>query len=447
MTDTWQPGTTYAPGATVIPTAPTVSVNSAPANASFEDGLTGWNARPGWFADPNGGYNGGARASLAAKAGPDIFIVNTNQVPVEVGQSITAECMIAQGKASSGDAAANVSIHWFNADREQIAISDGNTIDSSRHGWARSTVTAVAPASAAFAAIGCRGYNISGAGPLSVDAFSWNYSNGSITAPLVFTATQALPGKSGATEPDWPTTAGTPVTDNEVTWEGGNMTSVTWTATRLMESGDDEPTWPTTLGSSVDDNTVTWVCTTPQVMDPNCPGTKYVAIVASKVYVADKDIIRYSATSAPLDWSSQNDAGFLPFGLQTYGTNPIAAMGLYRSNLVAFNSEGFQMWQVDEDPANAALQDALPIGCTQHKALSPVSNDLFFLASQGVRTMGIAAASLNLQAGDVGMPIDPLIQQAMAAALDAGIEPLATYYPSAGQYWLAFPEDEPDVFF
>ena len=62
----------------------------------------------------------------------------------------------------------------------------------------------------------------------------------------------------------------------------------------------------------------------------------------------------YCATTNPLDWTSEADAGFLPIGLQSYGTNPFLAAGLYRSNLVFFNSQGLQMWQVDEDPANMA---------------------------------------------------------------------------------------------
>lgn len=447
MTDVWQPGATYAPGATVVPISTPVTYTTTPANPSFEDGLTGWNARPGWF-ECVGGYNGGGAAALAAGSGTDVFIVNTNQVPVTPGQSITGSCYIAQGRPDAHDAEANVAIFWFDSDRAQISISDGNVVYSSDQGkWQVSTVTATAPGSAAFAAIGARGKNVARKGSLTIDTFSWNYANEDAGPPLVFTATQADPGKSGATEPDWPDTVGATVTDNEVTWTGGDMTSVTWTASRIMESGATEPTWPVVVGETVEDGTITWVCCTPQVTDPVCPQSKFVAIVASKVYASDDDVIRYSSTANPLDWTSKNDAGFLPFGLQTYGTNPIQAMGLYRGNLVAFNSAGFQMWQVDEDPANAALLDALPVGSSQHKALSPVANDLFFLASQGVRTMGIAAASVNLQAGDVGMPIDPLVVAAMQAAADAGITPIATYYPSAGQYWLAFPEDEPDVFF
>lgn len=449
MTNIWQPGTTYAPGATVIPTVQPLTVTTSPANPDFAQGLDGWNARPGWSASPSGGVvDNGPCCLLGNHAGSDILIVNTNQVPVTVGQSITATCQVEQGPASAGDAEACVSLFWYDVTKTLLSRSDGSVVSSSAGTpWKPSTVTAVAPASTVFAAIGAKGKNVANKGPLKVDAFSWTYQYAAGSNPLVYTATQATPGKSAATEPAWPTTAGVPVTDNEVTWEGGDMTSVTWTASRLLESGATEPTWPTTVGADVVDNTVDWVVTVPRITDPNCPPSKYVAIVASKIYAGDNDIVRFSATANPLDWTTQDDAGFLPFGLQNYGSNPITAMGLYRSNLVAFNSQGQQMWQVDEDPANAALLDALPIGSTQHQALSPVSNDLFFLASQGVRTMGISSGSNNLAAGDVGMPIDPLVQAAMLQAIDSGFPPLATYYPSTGQYWLAFPGYPDDLFF
>jgi hypothetical protein len=104
---------------------------------------------------------------------------------------------------------------------------------------------------------------------------------------------------------------------------------------------------------------------------------------------------------------------------------------------VAFNAKGFQMWQVDEDPANFALLDASPVGCTFSKSLQAVSNDLVFLTEQGIRNISIAGASTNLQAGFFGKPIDPLVKDAIAS----GVEPISLYWPGAGQYWLIFEEE------
>jgi len=440
MTDTWLPGTTYAPGATVVPTVVQVTASPSPANANFADKLNGWNASAGWVWNSDQGYGGSiGKADLSKYAGTDIPLVNTNQVPVSVGQSITATCQVLHGLASDNDAACSVSIYWYDSSKTFLSRSDGNVI-ATKHGhtWERSTVTASAPAGAAFAAIGANGKNVSGVSALGCDSFSWNYTIPTAATPLIYTATQAAAAKSGATEPNWPTTVGATVVDGGVTWTAGAMTKVQWTASPLMDSAAIEPAWPTIVGQTVTDGDVVWTCTTPKISDSNCPQTKYVAIAASKVYAADNDVIRFSATSDASDWTSTADAGFLPYGLQNYGNTPVQALGLYRSNLVAFNANGFQMWQVDEDPANAALLDAIPVGSVYHKALSPISNDLFFLSALGVRSMGISGGSGNLEAGDVGVPIDTLVQGAISA-LSSDVVPLATYYPAAGQYWIAFP--------
>jgi len=84
------------------------------------------------------------------------------------------------------------------------------------------------------------------------------------------------------------------------------------------------------------------------------------------------------------------------------------------------------------------ILDALPIGSTYEKAVSPVMNDLLFLTQLGVRSIGISAVSSNLNAGDIGSPIDPLVQDALKIAGQYGQEPFSFYYPAEGQYMLAF---------
>jgi hypothetical protein len=86
-----------------------------------------------------------------------------------------------------------------------------------------------------------------------------------------------------------------------------------------------------------------------------------------------------------------------------------------------------------------ALLDAVPIGSTYHRSMQPVANDLVFLTDQGVRNIGIAGASTNLQAGDFGKAIDPLVIAAIAE-LEQGDSPLGLYVPALGQYWLFFAE-------
>src|SRR5690606_39283149 len=103
---------------------------------------------------------------------------------------------------------------------------------------------------------------------------------------------------------------------------------------------------------------------------------------------------------------------------------------------------GTQIWQVDPDPAGMALLDAIPIGCTFPKTMQPVGNDLAFLTEVGIRNMGTVGAAVNLQAGYFGKPIDELVIEAAKRPRNAGREPIATYWPAQGQYWVIFGRSE-----
>ena len=355
---------------------------------------------------------------------------NDARLAVTPGQQITAQVF---GKIDGGFSA-TVGIAWHGIADVLLSTSFTDAPIVLTDAYRRVSVTDVAPDGALTCSV-VIGVTDSGES-VFFDNVTISHTDPVTISLLLFKATQADPGFSDSFEPTWPTVVGNTVVDNEVTWEGIPANRVLWQAFPILVSGSSEPTFPAAIGASVADNTISWVADTRRVEDPNCPNTKTVAITASKIFSGDGDIIPFSATINPLDWTTDNDAGYIPFGLNTYGSQDVSALGLYRSNLVAFNSKGFQMWQVDEDPANFAILDAIAVGVptSADKSLQPVANDLVFLTEVGIRSMGIAGASTNLQAGDFGKQIDPLVK----VKLDAGEVPISLYYPGAGQYWLIF---------
>ena len=438
----WQPGKLYLPGDLCRPATGGPQVPVPIPNADFEDGGAHWTV--GVWVPRTEGAGGDAftgTGSLEFPAGvfgTHVF-EHEDYVPCEPGRRVTAWCMVQQGASGDGRVGANVDIWFYDAAHNRIDGYNGNNVNSGSGGaWKKSTVSAVAPAGTAFVRIAGHGTRAGDNKPLWIDSFAWDLTAPDPNDALIYKAVQPRAGYSGANEPAWPDTLGVQVIDNEVVWEAIGTSRVTWIARPLLKSGPTEPNWSTVIGGETVDNTIAWKATSQRIEDPKCPQSKIVEIAASKVFAADGDIIKYCATVNPLDWSTANDAGYIPWGLQTYGDNPAAALGLYRSNLVPFSAVAFQHWQVDEDPANNNLLDALPIGCIYHHSFAPVSNDLLFLSSEGVRSVGIAASSTNLAAGDVGMPVDVIVQAAMAATAASGKRPVAIYHPTAGQYLLAF---------
>lgn len=443
MTAQWQPGTTYVPGSIVIPTHSGAPQFQAPDNPSFETGdFTGWTLGGGtWTLQGGGGYDGTYRANCIGSIPPSTGgIFNNVLAACTPGMTVSAQCFVNFDNAGTDDQTVTLYIRFYKSDGSFLQQSAGSPVGGQGGYWKSFGVTSQVPPNAAKMQLVVGVNNGIHGGNASIDDLSWSYSYPQPPAGLVYEATQASPGKSGATEPNWPGDTTTPVTDNQVTWQGIIATQLQWTAVPINQSGGTQPTWPTTPGAAVNDNGINWVAYSFNIQDANCPNGKVVQIAASKVYCADNDIIRYSATANPLDWSANNNAGYLPFGLQTYGSNPAAAMGLYRSNLVVFSAEGFQMWQVNEDPSVTALISALPIASTWNQALAPLTDDLLFLSKAGVRSIGTSATADGLMAGDIGMPIDPLVKQFMAAAIADGTPILSTYVPEYSQYWIIFPD-------
>lgn len=458
-TPKWQPGKLYAPGSLVVPRTTAPSGVAAIPNPGFDSDASGWTliaesgATIAW--QSTGGYQspGCVKFESPGSVDRDGSITLATAQPVVPGQSIS--CSVMASMTGSPGTSFRAAILWYNSTHTLISNSAGPDIvlNNSGGGYKKSSASGAAPAGAAYFAIAVW-LNAAHNTTIYVDNFAWNYTPPSATG-LMYKAVQAASGYSATAEPSWPSTLGVTVVDNEVTWEAVSLSRVVWKAIPLMTTCSTAPDFSgaSANGEMISDCSASWEAVDMRITDENCPNTKVVVIAKSKIYAGDGDVVRYSATLNPRDWSSEQDAGYLGTGLMENGANEVAVLALYRGNLVVMNSTSFQQWNIDPDPALMDLLDTMDgIGSVWHLAAQPVANDLFYLASLGVRTVGISGATNNLRAGDVGLPVDTMIQKRILEAKALGREPISGFYPSSGQYWLVFNRnaasstDEVDVY-
>lgn len=171
------------------------------------------------------------------------------------------------------------------------------------------------------------------------------------------------------------------------------------------------------------------------IADANCPNAKQVEKISSKIWSvgANGDTVRFCKTNAPRDWTTANDAGFLPVGLQQSGANKATALGFYSNRLVVFFADSSQIWQVDVDPAKHSFLQAVDVGSTLAYSHSNMSGDVFFLSPAGVRTITRQDVTTNLIDADVGSPVD---RNLLAGDFINIANAKAQYYRGGGQYWL-----------
>lgn len=443
---TWTKGTLYAPGAVVQPTTAQGGFINAIPNGDFENGDDGsWilSAGAAYVAGGAHPYQGNECLSFTGSHSDETATMASFGL-VTPGQSVTATAYFNPNN-SGANLSMGISLRWYTASDTFISQTSGPREENG--GYRLSKVTGTAPPTAAHVRVQLDGGNNTSAKTGYADLVSWDLATPAPVSNFLFEAVQTVSATSAATEPTWPTIAGNTVIDGGVTWKAIGTSIITWEAIPIMQSGATEPTWPTAVPIAVLDvstftdvngvvikTSISWITSSRQVTDAKDPNTKVVALAASHVFAGDKDIVPFSAAVDPTDWSSANNAGYLPTGLNNYGDNPVAVLALYRSNLMAINAGGYQMWQVDPDPANMALLDAQPVGSIYTQAAQSVANDLLFLTEVGVRNLGTAGANANMQIGNLGQPVDPIVK----VAIRSGVWPISLYYPGRGQYWLIF---------
>jgi len=211
----------------------------------------------------------------------------------------------------------------------------------------------------------------------------------------------------------------------------------------VVKGGPSEPSWPTVDGESVVDGNITWVAKSTLVTDKNCPNTAEVLVIESKVYAIgsnigskhEEDIVRYSATNEPFDWTAEQDAGFLPTGTQSAGSEIARSLGRYNNNLVVIMDDNIQIWAVDPDPKMAALIQTIGnVGTEYPDTILPIGTDMVFLTPYGFRSLGQRQGSPDFEDTDVGSPVDDPVTETLKAFTG---KPIATLYSTKSQYWCA----------
>lgn len=174
---------------------------------------------------------------------------------------------------------------------------------------------------------------------------------------------------------------------------------------------------------------------TTHVADANCPDTRAVIKLASKIFAVGAgsgDVVRFCKTGDPRDWTTASDAGFLPTGLNSRGDRSTNALGIYQSRLVALTRDGAQVWTVDPDPTNMKLDTIVEnVGTSFPRTVASVAGDLYFLSDYGFRSITTLQLTNNLADVDVGSPIDALVRPETKVP---GVNPKSFYFYGTGQY-------------
>lgn len=160
----------------------------------------------------------------------------------------------------------------------------------------------------------------------------------------------------------------------------------------------------------------------------------------SKVYSTATSNLYFCALNAPTQWVSGTDYGFINMASQTGGQEILTATAEYQGLMAIFSSNQIRIWSISEDSAaNVFIQTLQNIGTVAPASvISYGNNDVFFLASSGIRSIKARDASNAAYVSDVGTSIDTHVREYMDTLTEDEIAAAtAIIEPADGRYLLA----------
>lgn len=176
----------------------------------------------------------------------------------------------------------------------------------------------------------------------------------------------------------------------------------------------------------------------------NISGQDFVSTfkLGNRMFVAFDGKFALSAIGDPTQWEEQDPgAGVVSFVSQFGQTDEVQAFASMQGRLAVFGTFSTQIWAVNADPAQFALQQALDqTGTIAPASVQSIGDlDIYYLDRTGVRSLRAKEATLNAYVEDVGTPVDSLIR-ALLSEFGETYEDVnvacAIVEPSTKQYWL-----------
>jgi hypothetical protein len=159
----------------------------------------------------------------------------------------------------------------------------------------------------------------------------------------------------------------------------------------------------------------------------------------TKMYATDGANLRFSAIRDATDWTVGAGNGIIDVTQETSRGGDIVAATPYYSFLAVFQRTAIQIWGMDVDPVQNALQQVLDnIGLVGRHAVSRYgTGDVLFLSDTGIRSLRARDSSNSASVNDVGSPVDELVfaRRAVLAAGEAD-RIRALVDPLTGRFWL-----------
>lgn len=159
-----------------------------------------------------------------------------------------------------------------------------------------------------------------------------------------------------------------------------------------------------------------------------------------KLYSTASANLYFSALNAPTQWISGVDYGFINMASQIAGQETLTVAEEYQGLMVIFSQNNIRIWSVSEDSsANVFIQTLQNTGTIAPRSVIPYgSNDVFYLAASGIRSIKARDSSNAAYVSDVGTPIDTHIAEYLdTLTQEEAQNAIGMVEPVDGRFWMA----------